>query len=256
MADLVDDAHHRRRELLGAVGLPDGDRDVRLDAAELLEEVDVEIGAAEFAVGDRLQAGVLLHLHDLGDRAILDRAQLRRRDLAARLLLARLEQVFRAQEAADVIGAERRCLALAHGIRPRESCAPRAGSSCDLTRSPRGCPAGVAATRHAEAGRGPASSSIIAIMAFCSGVEGRCAEVTMASALLSCGWTMVRACSRSRRRGAVQRARRQHREAVPLGHELQDRRHGVDLHRDLSAAGPGRRGGSRPACGSHGDGWG
>ena len=55
----------------------------------------------------------------------------------------------------------------------------------------------------------------------------------MASALFSCGWTIVRGVQARRRRRAVQRARRQHREAVPLGDELQDRRHGVDLHRDL-----------------------
>ena len=61
-----------------AVGLPDRHRDVGLDAAELLEEVDVEVGAAELAVGDALQADVFLELDDLGDRVVLDRAQLRR----------------------------------------------------------------------------------------------------------------------------------------------------------------------------------
>ena len=76
VAHLVDHAHHRRRELLAAVGLPDRDRDVGLDAAELLEEVDVEVGAAELAVGDALEADVLLELDDLGDRLVLDFAQL------------------------------------------------------------------------------------------------------------------------------------------------------------------------------------
>ena len=52
VAHLVDHADHRRRQFLRAVGLPHGDRDVGLHAAELLEEVDVEVGAAELAVGD------------------------------------------------------------------------------------------------------------------------------------------------------------------------------------------------------------
>src|SRR5690606_40426594 len=42
------------------------------------------------------------------DRAVLDGAQLRRRDLSPGGLVAGLEQVARAQEAADVVGAERR----------------------------------------------------------------------------------------------------------------------------------------------------
>jgi hypothetical protein len=54
VAHLVDHAHHRRGQLLGAVGADHGDRDVGLHAAQLLEKVDVEIGAAELAVGDAL----------------------------------------------------------------------------------------------------------------------------------------------------------------------------------------------------------
>ena len=54
VAHLVGDADHRRRQFLAAVGLADRHRDVGLDAAQLLEEVDVEVGAAELAVGDRL----------------------------------------------------------------------------------------------------------------------------------------------------------------------------------------------------------
>jgi hypothetical protein len=106
VAHLVDDADHRRGQFLGAIGLSDGDRDVGLHAAELFQEVDVEVGAAELAVGDGLQPHVGLELHDLGDRAVLDLAQLGGRDLALGLLLARLQQVGRAQEAADVVGAE------------------------------------------------------------------------------------------------------------------------------------------------------
>ena len=114
---LVDDADRRRCELLGTVGLLHGDGDVGLDAAELLEEVEVEIGAPELAVGDGLQADVGLEAHDLVDRAVLDLAQLRGRDLAAGLLLTRLQQVSRTEEAADVVGAERRRGAYGHGDR-------------------------------------------------------------------------------------------------------------------------------------------
>jgi hypothetical protein len=50
VAHLVDHADHGRREFLGAVRLADGDRHVGLHATELLEEVDVEVGAAELAI--------------------------------------------------------------------------------------------------------------------------------------------------------------------------------------------------------------
>jgi hypothetical protein len=103
VAHLVDHAHHRRRQLLRAIGLTDGDRDVGLDAADLLQKVDVEIGAAELAVGDALQAHVFLELHDLGDGLVFDRAQLLGRDVALGLLLAGLQQVLGAQKAADMV---------------------------------------------------------------------------------------------------------------------------------------------------------
>ncbi len=63
----------------------------------------------------RLQAGVFLELHDFGDRLVLHLAQLGGIDLAARLALARFEQVFRPQEAADVVGAKRGLGAGNHG---------------------------------------------------------------------------------------------------------------------------------------------
>src|SRR6185295_6494512 len=114
VADLVDHAHHRRRELLAAVGLLDGRRNVGLDAGELLEKVDVEVGAAELAVGDAAQPHVLLEADDLGDRVVLDGAQLRGRDLALGAALARVEQAPGPEEAADVIGAKRRLRAGRH----------------------------------------------------------------------------------------------------------------------------------------------
>ena len=87
----------RRREIDFALGGMElgADAAVHRDAFELLEEVDVEIGAAVLAVGDRAQADVLLKLHRFRDGAILDRAQRGGVDLAAGLALARIEQVFR-----------------------------------------------------------------------------------------------------------------------------------------------------------------
>jgi hypothetical protein len=116
VAHLVDHAHRGRRQFLGAVGLADGDRNVGLHAAELVEEVDVEIGAAELAVGDAFQADVFLEADDLGDGLVFDRAQLLGRDLALGLLLARFEQVLGAQETADVVVAGGQGGVLGHGV--------------------------------------------------------------------------------------------------------------------------------------------
>ena len=52
-----------------------GDR----DAVELLEEVEVEPGAPELAVGDAAHPQRLQLAHGSGDRLVLDGAQLRRR---------------------------------------------------------------------------------------------------------------------------------------------------------------------------------
>jgi len=119
VAHLVDHAHHRRRQLLRSVGLPDRDRDVGLDAAELREEVDVEVGAPELAVGDAVQADVFLEPDDLRDGVVLDGTQRLGRDLAARFSLARLEQALGSQETADVVGAERRMGAGRHVVSRR-----------------------------------------------------------------------------------------------------------------------------------------
>ena len=71
--------HHRRREIDVAGGAVKADRDAALgfDALELLEEVDVEVGAPELAVGDAVQAEVLLEADDVADRRVLDFAQRR-----------------------------------------------------------------------------------------------------------------------------------------------------------------------------------
>jgi len=58
---------------------------------------------AKLAIGDALEADILLEPHDLGNCAILDRAQLRRVDGAGSVLFAGLQQVVRAQETADMV---------------------------------------------------------------------------------------------------------------------------------------------------------
>src|SRR6185436_19901438 len=68
---------------------------------------DVEISAAEFAVGDGLQAYLLLHADHFADRAVFDGTQPGRVDLFAGELFARIEQIPGPQEAADMIGARR-----------------------------------------------------------------------------------------------------------------------------------------------------
>ena len=65
-------------------------------------------GAAELAVGRELEAELLLLLDDLFDLAVLDGLELGRRDRALFALGARLLQRGGTQEAADMIGAERR----------------------------------------------------------------------------------------------------------------------------------------------------
>ena len=80
------------------------------DAAELVDEVHVPGRAAELAVGRRLQADVLLHRDHLGDGRVLDGPQLRRRRCVPAAKSSRAASSSRrAEQAADVVGAERRC---------------------------------------------------------------------------------------------------------------------------------------------------
>src|SRR5215472_10575946 len=92
------------------------------DVGELLEEIEVPEGAAELAVGRALEAHVLLQLHDLSDALVLDLAERCRVDLATLLLLARVQQAPRTEQAPDMIGSERRLSAAGHkqspGYRP------------------------------------------------------------------------------------------------------------------------------------------
>src|SRR5258705_13814101 len=69
--------HDRRREIDVALRAVKAhcDSALRLDARELLEEIDMEISTAVFAVGDTLEPDVFLELHYITDRCILYFAQ-------------------------------------------------------------------------------------------------------------------------------------------------------------------------------------
>ena len=117
-AELPVDVQRRGRELDVALLVVELDGDVAgflRDAVELVDEVHVPRLAAELAVGRGLQADLLLLAHDLADRVVFDRAQRRRVDATVREVVARLQELRRAEQAADVVGAERR-------LRPRARC--------------------------------------------------------------------------------------------------------------------------------------
>ena len=78
------------------------------DAVELLQEVEVEPGAAELTIGNRLHAGRLQLADGVGDRGVLDFAQFGGADLTVGAPLPGSVHLQRAQQAPDVVGAERR----------------------------------------------------------------------------------------------------------------------------------------------------
>ena len=93
MANLVDHTDDGRGQFLGAIGALNGDWNIGFHATHLLQKVDVEIGATEFAVGDGLQTYVFLELHDLGDGFVFHHPQLFGGDLALGLLFAGFQEV-------------------------------------------------------------------------------------------------------------------------------------------------------------------
>ena len=105
--DLADDAH-RARLGLDAVELDAVVGGVALDPGQAFEEIEMPPRAPVFAVGDRLKADLFLLLDDLLDLAVLDLLELRGGDGAGLALRARVFDGRRAQDAADVVGAERR----------------------------------------------------------------------------------------------------------------------------------------------------
>src|SRR5262249_16017652 len=89
-------------ELDAVVGL------VELDPVKHGEEIEVPPRAPEVAVARKLQSDLLLLLDHVPDLAVLDLLELGVRDLALLAPGARLLEGGGTQEAADLIGAERR----------------------------------------------------------------------------------------------------------------------------------------------------
>ena len=77
-------------------------------AVDPLDEAAPIGAAAEFAVGHDLQPDLLLHLHDIADALILNLRKMRVVDALARMVAECLTQHLRPQQAADMVGAERR----------------------------------------------------------------------------------------------------------------------------------------------------
>src|SRR5262245_23742336 len=94
IADLAGDDRDRRL-LLGAAELGAG-IDARADALDLRQEIEVPPVAAEFAVGDALEADLFLLPDRFEDRLVLPGA-----------ILPGLRERGRTKEAADLVGAER-----------------------------------------------------------------------------------------------------------------------------------------------------
>src|SRR5262249_57855075 len=80
----------------------------RSRAVELLDEVCVERSPAKFAVGDRVQAERLLECDRFADAAVLQLAQLVQIVLAKNRLFVSEAKLRGPEQAADVVGAERR----------------------------------------------------------------------------------------------------------------------------------------------------
>src|SRR5579872_2521271 len=77
------------------------------DAADLVEEIHMPGAAAHLAIGDALEAEIALQLDPVTDSGVLGGAQRGGRKTAGRVLGAGLQQRGRAQQTADMIGAER-----------------------------------------------------------------------------------------------------------------------------------------------------
>ena len=116
-------AEHQLRALgLGALELHRPRVGVNvLHVLKRLKEVEVPHGAAELAVGDGLQARLLLLFHQLGDGLVLGGGQRLARDGAGGEIGARLFQRLGAQEAADDVIAVRR-VRCGHGGHPFVRC--------------------------------------------------------------------------------------------------------------------------------------
>src|SRR5215813_14662668 len=114
-AELLVDAQ-KDRPRLRAFELELAFSEIGFDPVEADQEIGLPRGAAIFPVGDRFEPGRLLLLDQCRDLAILDRLELSRRDRALLALRPSVLQRRRPQEAADVVGTERRLVSLTHGL--------------------------------------------------------------------------------------------------------------------------------------------
>lgn len=119
MAGKTDAVDHPHALRLGfhAGKLDPGAGGIHLDAVEALIEIEVPPRAAELAVGDGAKTDLLLLLDDLFDLAVFHRLELSGCDLALVMPGACLPQGGGTQQAADMVGAERR-LGAFHQITP------------------------------------------------------------------------------------------------------------------------------------------
>src|ERR1700724_185685 len=119
--ELADHAHRvmpglDARKLDALVGMK------QFAAGKMAKKVKMPPRAAEFAIGRELQAERGLLVHDLFDFHVFNLAQIRGRNLAFLQLGPRHLDLRRAQQAADLVGAERGFGSL-HGSLPRLQCA-------------------------------------------------------------------------------------------------------------------------------------
>ena len=124
----------RRQERLLGAGLV-AEREARGlggHAVDAIDEARPVRGAAELAVGDRFEPGLLLQRHRVADGAVLDRLELVVGETVLAPGAVRLAQLGRAQQAADVIGAERRAgIGPGHGpMLPQLTQCPKRSGYC------------------------------------------------------------------------------------------------------------------------------
>ena len=105
VAHLAYHLHHGWCQLLASVWAFHGKRNADFNAAQLLQKIDMKVSAAEFAIGDALQANVFLEFDNFRDGLVLNTSQLFSREDAFCLLLTRLQQVLGTQKAANVVKA-------------------------------------------------------------------------------------------------------------------------------------------------------
>src|SRR5262249_8133687 len=87
-----------------------------LDVADLEQKVALPGEAVVLAVGDQTQADVLLQPHHAADRRVLNAHELRLRDFALLRRDARRKQRVGPDQAADMVGTERRFGSFGHGF--------------------------------------------------------------------------------------------------------------------------------------------